>query len=134
MVWEIWVQSQISSYQRLEKWYLIPLCLTVSNIRYVSRVKWSNLGKGVAPSPTPRCSRYLKRESSGRPRLRSPTLLINCQNYVICVVSDEALPKQKRSIVKQGTIGVFSVCVWVGLLGRSDHCLLQMFYSSFLYN
>ena len=26
------------------KWYLIPPCLTLSNIRYVSRVKWSNLG------------------------------------------------------------------------------------------
>ena len=33
-------------------------CLTLSNIRYVSRVKWSNPGKGVAPSPTLRCSRY----------------------------------------------------------------------------
>ena len=31
--------------------YLIHLCLTLSIIRYVSRVKWSNLGKGVAPSP-----------------------------------------------------------------------------------
>ena len=28
------------------------------NIRYVSRVKWRNQGKGVAPSPTPRCSSY----------------------------------------------------------------------------
>ena len=27
---------------------------------YVSRVKWSNQGKGVAPSPTPRCSSYWK--------------------------------------------------------------------------
>ena len=32
-------------------WYLIPPCLTLSNIRYVSRVKWSNPGEGVAPSP-----------------------------------------------------------------------------------
>ena len=31
-------------------------CLTLSNIGYVSRVKWSNPGKGVAPSPIPRCS------------------------------------------------------------------------------
>ena len=37
-----------------------PPCLTLSNIRYVSRVKWSNPGKGVAPSPTPRCSSYWK--------------------------------------------------------------------------
>ena len=33
------------------KWYLIPPCLTLSNIRYVSRVKWSNPGKGVVPFP-----------------------------------------------------------------------------------
>ena len=39
---------------------MIPHCLTLSNIRYVSRVKWSNPGKGVAPSPTHRCSSYWK--------------------------------------------------------------------------
>ena len=37
---------------------LIPPSLTLSNIRYVSRVKWSIPGKGVAPSPTPWCSSY----------------------------------------------------------------------------
>ena len=60
MVWETWVQSQVASYQRLLKCYLIPPCLTLSNIRYVSRVKWTNPGKGVAPSPTPRCRSYWK--------------------------------------------------------------------------
>ena len=35
-------------------------CLALSNIRYVSRVKWSNLGKGVTLSPTSRCSSYRK--------------------------------------------------------------------------
>ena len=45
---------------RLYKWYLIPLCLALSNIKYVSRVKWSNLRKGVAPSPTPLCCSYWK--------------------------------------------------------------------------
>ena len=34
----------------IPKWYWILPFLTVSNIRYVSRLKWSNLGKGVAPS------------------------------------------------------------------------------------
>ena len=57
MVRETWVQS---SYQRLWKWYLIPPCLTLGNIRCVSRVKWRNPGKGVAPSPTPQCSSYWK--------------------------------------------------------------------------
>ena len=41
-------------------WYLIRLCLTLSNIRYVSSVKCKNPGKGVAPSFTPRCSSYWK--------------------------------------------------------------------------
>ena len=36
----------------------LPPCLTLSNIRYVSRVKLSNPGKGVAPSLTLRCSSY----------------------------------------------------------------------------
>ena len=58
--WEIRVQSQIESYQSLKKWYLMPLCLTLSIIRYVSRVKWSNPGKGVALSPTPQCRSYWK--------------------------------------------------------------------------
>ena len=44
-----------------KKWHLIPRCLTLINIRYVSRVKWTNLGRGVAPSLTPRYSRYWKR-------------------------------------------------------------------------
>ena len=28
MVWETGVQSQVESYKRLKKWYLIPICLT----------------------------------------------------------------------------------------------------------
>ena len=60
MVRETSVQSRIESYQRLLKWYLIPPFLTLSTIRYVSRVKQSNLGKGVATSPTPQCSSYWK--------------------------------------------------------------------------
>ena len=60
MAWKTWFQSQVESYQRLKKWYLMPPCLTVSTIRCGSRVKWSNPGKGVAPSPTPLCSSYRK--------------------------------------------------------------------------
>ena len=68
------VQSQVESYQRLKKWYLMPPCLALNTIRWWSRVKWSNPGNGVAPSPTPRCSSYWK-GSPGLSRLRSPTLL-----------------------------------------------------------
>ena len=84
MARETWVQSQVESYQRLKKWYLMPPCLTLSIIRYGSRVKWSNPGKGVAPSPTPWCSKLLKREPSGHPRLWSPTFLykwVQTNNY-----------------------------------------------------
>ena len=60
MVRATWVQSQFVSYQRLLKWHLIPPCLSLSNIRYISRVKWNNPGKGVVPSPIPQCSSYWK--------------------------------------------------------------------------
>ena len=39
---------------------LIPPCLTLSNIRYGSRVKWSNPEKGVVHSPTSQCCSYWK--------------------------------------------------------------------------
>ena len=82
MVRETGVQSQVEWYQRLEKWYLIPPCLTLSIIRYVSRVKWSNPRKGVAPSLTPQS------EPSGRPRLQSLTLLIYIyQSYIYILYS-----------------------------------------------
>ena len=45
---------------KTQKWYLMPPCLTLSIIRYGSRVKWSNPGKGVVPFPTPWCSSYQK--------------------------------------------------------------------------
>ena len=60
MAWETWVQSQVKSYQRLKKWFLMLPCLTLSIIRYGSRVKWSNPGKELVPTPTPWCSSYRK--------------------------------------------------------------------------
>ena len=60
MVREAGVQSQVESHQRLKKWYLIPPCLTLSIIRYRSRVKWCNPGRRVAPSPTPQRRSYWK--------------------------------------------------------------------------
>ena len=60
MAQETWFQSQVKSYHRLKKWYLMPPCLALSIICYGSRVKWSNPGKGVAPSPTPQSSSYRK--------------------------------------------------------------------------
>ena len=45
---------------KTQKWYLMLPCLTLGIIIYGSRVKWSNLENGVAPSPTPRWSSYWK--------------------------------------------------------------------------
>ena len=58
MARETGVQSQVESYQRLKKCYMIPPCLTLSIIRHVLKVKWGNPEKGGVPSPTPRCSSY----------------------------------------------------------------------------
>ena len=58
MVRETGVQFQVESYQRLKKCYLMPPCLTLSIIRYESKVKWSNPENGVAPSRTPWCGSY----------------------------------------------------------------------------
>ena len=52
------IQSQVKSYQRLKKWYLILPYFTLSIIRFISRVKKSNPVRGIAPSFTPRCSSY----------------------------------------------------------------------------
>ena len=60
---------------KILKWYLIPPRLTLSNIRYVSRVKWSNPGKRVAPSPTPWWSSYWKGSHQVTVDYSRPTLL-----------------------------------------------------------
>ena len=52
MARETGVQSQVELNQRLKKRYLMPTCLTLSIIRYESKVKWSNSGKGVVLSST----------------------------------------------------------------------------------
>ena len=45
---------------KIQEWYLMPPCLTLCIIRYLSRVKWSNPEKGLDPSPTPWWSSYQK--------------------------------------------------------------------------
>ena len=60
MARETGVPSQVESSHRLKQLYLISPCLTRNIIRYVSRVKWINPRKGVAPLPTPQCCSYWK--------------------------------------------------------------------------
>ena len=64
---------------------MILPCLTLSNIRYVSKVKCSSPGKGVVLSPTLRCSSYYKGSLLVALRLRSPTLLY----YYLMIVSTQ---------------------------------------------
>ena len=45
---------------KTQKWYLMPLCLILSIIRYRSKVKWCNPENGVALSHTPWCGSYWK--------------------------------------------------------------------------
>ena len=71
---ETGIQSQVESYQRLKKWYLMLPCFALSIIRKVSRVKWSNPGKGAVLFPTLWCSSYRK----GSLRV---TLDYGCQLY-----------------------------------------------------
>ena len=57
MAREIRVQYQVELYQRIEKWYLMPHCLTLSIIRYGSRVSRAIYGvvaieKGASGSPS----------------------------------------------------------------------------------
>ena len=49
MAQETRVQSQVKSYQSLKKWYLIPLCLALSIIRYRSKVSSSIQRKELYP-------------------------------------------------------------------------------------
>ena len=82
---------------------MIPPRLTLSNIRYVSRVKWSNLGKGVVPSPTSQCSSYWK--GSLQVALdygHQLYLLLNyttkCQNIIFGTVNMMIYPQKMLSL------------------------------------
>ena len=47
-----WGSIQGRDIPKTQKLVLNTPCLTLSIIKYISRVKWRNLGKGVVPSPT----------------------------------------------------------------------------------
>ena len=43
---------------KTQKMVLDAILLNTQHYKVLSRVRWSNPGKGVAPSPTRRCSSY----------------------------------------------------------------------------
>ena len=122
MARETWVQSQVESYQRLKKWYLMPPCLTLSIIRYGSRVKWSNPGNGVAPSPTPWCSSYRKgslRVTLDYGRQLYFYILIyiyiyiyTCINIYIYIYINETKPSTKHRSVNQNLSSNLCLALW----------------------
>ena len=112
---------------KTQKWYLMPPCLTFSIIRYRSRVRWSNLGKGVAPSPTPRCSSYLQGSlrvtlDYGRQLLYLLLLLLLLLNipWDFVVQTDHSIPPRclDRVIINEGD--VYTYCSWSTLNGPKN--------------
>ena len=92
MVQENGVKSQVESYQRLKKWYMMLPCLALSTIRWGSRVKWGNPGNGVAPSTTPWCSSYWKGSLQVTLNLGHQLYLLyftdNISSIILALISD----------------------------------------------
>ena len=82
MARETGIQSLLESNQRYKKWYLMPPCLTLSIIRYESRVKWSEQGDGVAPSPRFRCCSCWK----GSLRISPSTKVTNLKYILVLYI------------------------------------------------
>ena len=89
------------------KMVLDAILLNTQHYKVLSRVKWSNPGKGVAPSPKLRCSSY--RKGSLRVTLdygRQLYLHLNCElilnwiiwNRTLFIKMDLALNNQQRLI------------------------------------
>ena len=70
MARETWVQSQVESYQRLKKWYVIPPNTQHYKIRFKDKVEQSR-EKSSALTYTSAWE-LMKRAPLGRLRLRSP--------------------------------------------------------------
>ena len=119
MVLETRVQSQVVSYQKLfKKWYVISPCLRLGIIRYVSRIKWSNPGKGVTPSPTPQCSSYWK---------GSLQVALSCSHHLyfyLCALKWTELIEIK-SLVRR-IISPFKACRILEDLWINSVCLITL--------
>ena len=92
VVWETRFNPRLSHIKDSKKWYLMLLCLTLSIIRYGSRIKRSYIENGVVPSPTLCCSSYWKG------RLWSPTLHLKSEishhsnNFLFTLFDKEISP------------------------------------------
>ena len=115
MVRETRVQSQVESYQRLKKWYLIPPCLTLSIIRYVLRVKWSNPGEGVAPYPTLWCRSYWK--GSHRVSLDYGHQLYLLYDDIVASIEEDVKNSNYHFIINSTYLYLYRLSPWSGWSG-----------------
>ena len=76
ILWTLWTfYASVYLYSRIKKMVLDASLLNTQHYKVRIKGKVEQSRKGVAPSPTPMCSKLSKREPSGHPRLWSPTLL-----------------------------------------------------------
>ena len=186
MVRETGVQSQVESYQRRKKWYLMPSCLTLNIIRHrfglMRRVFTNGPGdRGSIPGRViPKTQKMvldtallntqhykvkikgkveqsrewssalpyspvwylLKRDPSGHPRLKSPTLLYLeqsrrkgwCPPLCLCVVTIEKEALESSSItVGQLTLQPY-IYIYIGSSLSFNHVWLYNKDTFCLYN
>ena len=97
----------------------MPPCVTLSIIRYGSRVKWSNPGKGVAPSPTPWCSSYRKGT------LGSPSTMVNAITTVN--PRSRCFGKERKNILRHNLFGdkIIQNCLKIDATHMHNELLLR---------
>ena len=136
MAWETGVQSQVESYQRLKKWYLILPCLTLSIIKYVSMVKWSKPRKGVVLSPPLWCCSYWKGSLYEPLTIAANFTFIYIYIYIyiyvcvrvcgcVCVCVSTYFLSKIKSLLKTN---ILRTCSWIPLITAEYFAILD-FYS-----
>ena len=117
---------------KTQKWYLIPPCLTLSIIRYGSRVKWSNPGKGVASSPSPWCSSYWKGslwvslDSGGQLYVYYYVRFFILQSKIIYFLVVTQMHIIKEWIAKEATLIATTVYIYIYIYIYS-HCMIYIY-------
>ena len=100
-----------------------PPCLTLSIIRYGSRISGANLGKGVAPFSTPRCRGYWKRNFQVALDHGRPTYIYS-QSVLYRTNSKYELRHECRNLGENKTMRKYKICV----LGKAGQYLTYQFH------
>ena len=94
---------------KTQKWYLMPPCLTLSFIRYGSRVKWSNPGKELCP-PLHIGVVAIEKELLSHPRLKGDNFTYLSLLSQYC---DWKILLQKKTIPHSSEHYFPAYCLWV---------------------